>query len=244
MQYRKFVSIARIAMAAMVLSSCTTMAPVAPVTSVTPSAQSQASMAATYANLALSGGKLFPLDPVTSQVRIYAFRAGAAAKLGHNHVLSAPRFTGFFYLPTSGSTDARFDLEFRLDELEIDKPEYRASLGTAFATTISPGMIASTREHMLGEGNFQAEQYPLVRIHAVQIIGESPKFAAKVRIEMHGQAHEMWVPLTVEGLPDHLAASGSLVLRQSDFGVKPYSALGGILAIQDEVVIDFKLLGQ
>jgi polyisoprenoid-binding protein YceI len=53
----------------------------------------------------------------------------------------------------------------------------------------------------------------------------------------------MWVPLSVEGLPDRLSVTGSLVLRQTDFGVQPYSVLGGMLAVQDEVIIEFKLLG-
>lgn len=202
---------------------------------------SQTSLAATYTTLTLGGGKLFTLDPAQSTVRIYVFRAGAAARLGHNHVLSAPLFTGYFYLPGSGTGEARFDLEFRLDALEIDNPEYRASLGPAFASHISPDMIASTREHMLGEANLQAERFPLVRIHSRQIIGESPKFAARINVELHGQVREMWLPLQVTGLPDSLSASGSLVLRQTDFGIRPYSVLGGMLAVQDQIVIDFTL---
>ena len=205
---------------------------------------SQNSLAATYAALAEGGGKLFTLDPSQSEVRIYVFRAGAAARFGHNHVLSAPQFTGYFYLPDSGTGAARFDLEFRLDALLIDKPENRANLGPAFASQLSPEMIASTREHMLGEANLQAEQFPLVRIHALQIVGESPRFAARINVELHGQLREMWVPLQVTGLPDSLSARGSLVLRQSDFGIRPYSALGGILAVADELVVDFNLRGR
>jgi hypothetical protein len=205
---------------------------------------SSASLDSAYAALAKEGGKLFALDPVQSQVRIYVFRAGAAARFGHNHVLSAPQFNGYFYLPGSGTDAGRFDLAFRLDALDIDKPEYRAALGPAFASKISPDMIASTREHMLGEANLQAEQYPFVRIHSLQITGESPRFAARLSVELHGQVREMWVPLTVTGLPDSLTASGSMVLRQSDFGIHPYSALGGILAVADALVIDFTLRGR
>ena len=99
------------------------------------------------------------------------------------------------------------------------------------------------RTHMLGETNLQADRFPLVRVHSLEIAGESPKFAAKVQVEMHGQQQAMWIPLTVEGLPEHLSVAGSFVLRQTDFGVRPYSVLGGFLAVQDEVVIDFKLIG-
>jgi len=196
-----------------------------------------------YAELEKTGGKLFTLDPKSSTVRIFAFRGGKAARLGHNHVLSAPTFTGFFHLPVEGTTNAQFDLEFRLDQLEIDNPAYRATLGAAFATVVSPESIAGTREHMLGENSLQADRFPFVRIHSLQISGEAPKFAAEVRVEMHGQSRNMWIPLNVEGLPDRLLVSGSFVLRLTDFGVQPYSIMGGLLAVKDEVVIEFQLVG-
>jgi hypothetical protein len=226
------------------LSSC-----VAP--SIAPSPASDANstktihedLQAIYSSMSHDGGKLYTLDPNKSSVRIFAFRSGSAAKLGHNHVLSAPKFLGYFYLPPSGTSAARFDLEFRLDQLELDNPAYRASSGEAFARVIAQEAIATTRDHMLGESGFQADQFPLVRIHSLSISGESPKFAAKVQVEIHGKNREIWIPLNVDGLPDSLAVTGSFVLRQTDFGIAPYSALGGILAVQDEVVVEFQLHG-
>ena len=197
-----------------------------------------------YSELGKTGGKVFTLNPKLSTVKIYAFRAGTAAKLGHNHVLSSPQFSGFVYLPRDETSGARFDLEFRLDQLEIDNPENRSNLGSAFSSTPTPGSIKRTRDHMLGEDNLQADQFPFVRIHAIRIAGEAPKLAAEVQVELHGQQREMWVPLSVEGLPDRILVTGSLVLRQSEFGVQPYSVLGGFLAVQDEVVIEFSLLAQ
>ena len=53
----------------------------------------------------------------------------------------------------------------------------------------------------------------------------------------------MWTPLTVTGLPERLSVQGALVLKQSDFGIKPFSVFGGILAVQDEIVVEFTLAG-
>ncbi len=197
-----------------------------------------------YEDLARPGGKVIRLDPAESVVRIYAFRAGPAAKVGHNHVLSAPRFVGFYYSPPPGGGGGRFDLEFRLDELVIDEPGYRATLGTAFATRLSPEAIQGTQDHMLGEDNLQADKYPFVRVKSIEILGESPKFMATVEISMHGQRKQLLVPLTVEGLPDRLTVSGAFAIRQSDFGAKPYSVLGGLMAVLDEVFIEFNLKGK
>jgi hypothetical protein len=239
---KKFAIVLFGAAAASALLSCS--APLRP-TGAAPAAANgdQADLQAIYSELGRAGGRVFTLAPRDSVVRIYAFRAGAAARLGHNHVLSAPQFTGFFYLPTSGAANGRFDLAFRLDQLQLDNPADRSTLGAAFSAVLSPDDIESTRQHLLGADDLQADRFPWVRIHGLQISGEAPKFAAKVQVQMHGQQREMWLALDVEGLPDRLSASGSFVLRQTDFGTQPYSLLGGLLSVQDEVVLEFKLAG-
>lgn len=208
-----------------------------------PSSEEKQNLQETYSNLGKENGKVFVLDPKLSAIKIYVFRGGAAPSLGHNHVLSSPDFTGFVFLPGKGISNARFDLAFRLDQLEFENIPDHSNLGEAFTSQLSSDEIKRTRDHMLGEDNLQADRFPFVRIHSVHISGETPKLAAEVQIELHGQKLTMLVPLNVEVLPNRLTATGSLVLRQSDFGVKPYSVLGGFLAVQDEVVIEFTLIG-
>lgn len=225
--------------------SCTSVAPVASLAAETLAIPQDAStLQAQYTQLGAAGGRVMRLQPQASQIRIYVFRAGRYGRLGHNHVLSAPEFEGFFYWPEQGTADARFDLVFRLDQLAFDVPSHRAALGPAFASPVSDAAIAATREHMLGADNMQAERFPLVRIHSLSVNGEAPKFAARVAIEMHGQTRELQLPLTVTGLPQSVTASGALVLRQSDFGVQPYAVMGGLLAVQDDVVLEFTLVGE
>lgn len=243
MRSRRPLALASLVLALLSVQAC---APVQP----TPNSDADIASAAhrdlktDYAALGAGGGKVFTLDPAQSSVRIYAFRGGRAARLGHNHVLSAPHFTGFFFLPGEGASAGRFDLEFRLDELEIDSPDHRAATGGSFATSVTPAAIEGTREHLLGPENFQAAQFPFIRVKSLRIAGEAPKFAAEIQVEIHGQAKTQWVPLDVRGLDGQLAVSGAFVLRQTDFGVVPYSVGGGFLSVQDEVVVEFKLSGR
>ncbi len=245
MPLRKILIFLSGAVAAMTLLSCTVTPPASP-TGGPAAARGDpgAELKAEYSPLRKGGGRVFTLDPGKSTVRIYVFRGGRAATAGHNHVLSAPHFAGFLYLPATGAAKGRFDLAFRLDQLEIDNPRYRSALGDAFSSVLTREDIKGVREHMLGANNMQADKFPFVRVHSLQITGEPPKLAAKVEIEMHGQQQAMWIPLSVEGLPEHVSVAGSFVLRQTDFGVQPYSVFGGFLAVQNEVVIEFKLLGE
>ena len=187
------------------------------------------------------GGVLSEVDAGHSQVRILVFRAGRASALGHNHVLAVPKLRGRLWTPAQGLAGARFALAFRLDELLLDPPELRAGLGQGWASVLSPEAVAATREHMLGPDNLQAETFPWVRMRSLQIVGEAPHLAAELEIELHGQRQRQWVALEVQPAEPGLAVSGSLVVRQSDHGVRPYAVLGGLLAVEDALVVDFQL---
>lgn len=186
-------------------------------------------------------GRVYGLDAARSAVKIYVFRAGTAAALGHNHVLSVPHVAGYVFVPDEDLRHARFDAEFRLDEMTMDDSAERAALGSAYATELTSHAIQRTREHMLGADNLQADRFPYVRIHALQISGELPKLASQVEIELHGQRRTLWLPLNVTQGMQGVEITGALVVRQSEFGVRPYAVLGGFLAVQDELVVEFFL---
>jgi len=201
-------------------------------------------LAQRFAMQAGEGGRLERLDAAASALRIHVFRAGRAARLGHNHVLAVPRLEGMSWRPDEGMAGACFELQFRLDEMLLDAPELRAALGLGWASVLSAQAVAATRANMLGDGSLQAEAFPWVRIRSLQIVGEAPKLAARVEIELHGQRREQWLPLHAEIGADGVKVRGALVLRQSDFGITPFSVGAGLLAVSDELVVEFELQTQ
>ena len=226
------------------LAACAESPPAGNPAPVGPAASTPADLATTYRPLAGSGGTVYAIDPAASQVRIYAFRGGKAAMAGHNHVISAPEFDGFAYVPDKGMADARFDLQFPLAKLVIDDPTLRQETGGAFATPVSADAVSGTRDHMLGARGLEADKFPLVSIHSARIAGEIPRLAATVSVTLHGVTRELLVPLTVSVKGGVLEADGAFALRQTDFGMQPYSVLGGLLSVLDEVVIEFRLAGK
>jgi hypothetical protein len=227
-----------IAFATALAASCESSAPRAPQPS--SSAAESAIVADDYGALARSGdGTVYTVDAGKSRVLIYVFRGGAAAFAGHNHIVAATGFGGHAFVPNKGLDRARLDLEFPLDRLQVDDPELRRTTGGAFATALSADAIAGTREHMLGVRGLDAAHYPLLRAHAIAVVGERPKPIVRLALQLHGQTHTFLIPLTVELDSDALIARGSFALRQSDFGLVPYSVMNGLLAVRDEIAIDF-----
>ncbi|MBL6749043.1 MAG: YceI family protein [Nevskia sp.] len=187
---------------------------------------------------------MFVLDPATSRVRIFVYRGGAAARAGHNHVLSAPDFTGYAYVPEGDLKDARFDLDFALERLAVDPPAIRAGAGPAFASVLDDAARSGTRAHMLGPKNLDAARFPEVLIHGQAIAGEWPHLVASLSMTLHGVSRPLLVPLEAQLHGRALAVSGRFAIRQSDFGASPYTALGGLIAVRDEVYVEFELLGR
>ncbi|MDP1696647.1 MAG: YceI family protein [Xanthomonadaceae bacterium] len=200
---------------------------------------------AEYASLARHGGQTYVIDAARSRLLIYAYRGGAAARLGHNHVLRATQIDGFVHVPASAAVaGARFDLSVPLQRLLIDEPELRATTGEAFAGERSAADIAGTQHNMLGPDNLDAARFPDVRVHSTAVSGDWPALVADIGITLHGVSRAMTVPLLVHRDGSELRVTGTLALRQSDFGITPYSALLGLLAVQDAVTIRFELIAR
>lgn len=206
-----------------------------------------------YAQLKASqaGSHLYRLDAAASRLHIHVFRAGRVAGLGHNHVLSAPRLQGFVWLPAAalpGGAQAlapsQADFFLRLDELQLDDPALRASLGPGWASTLSAEAVAATRTNMLGQAGLQAQAFPWVRLRALRVVGEAPKLALEVQIQLHGQSRSQWLAVNAQVDAAQLRLRGALVLRQSDFGLQPFSVGAGLLAVADELLLDFDLLAR
>ena len=163
-----------------------------------------------------------------SELRVLVYRGGAAARLGHNHVLRAADLRVDW--PAAGPV-----LRFRLDALAIDPPALRARLGEAFASAVDDEARAGTRANLLKA--LDAAAHPEVVVRTLQQVGEGGQRAVEVEITLHGVTRRQWLAVDVEGT----RARGEVVVRQSDFGIQPFTVLGGLLAVQDALVVQFEM---
>lgn len=223
------------------LAACQSAAPQPLTTEATPPSPPSIELTGEYQSRADAGEAVYRVDVEASDVRIYVFRGGKAARLGHNHVLSAPALKGYVSLPGQAAADARFDVQLRFDELRIDDPTLREQTGGNFAGARSESDISGTTRNMLGPRVLDAQTYPEVRIQSLGIEGDWPMLVARIAIEMHGVRQERDVLLQVDREADQLRIRGELVVRQSEFGITPLSILGGVIAVQDPIGLRFDL---
>lgn len=200
--------------------------------------------ASEYRTAAAAGHRVYDLIPGSSTLRVFVYRAGALARFGHDHVVVASDFRGAVAWPSQEPGKARLDLVVPVGALKVDPPAVRRALGGAFASELDRDAVEGTRENMLGAQVLDAERFPRVGIHLVGVEGGLPRPILKLAVSLRGSQKTVSVPVAVAMDGDKLQASGRLVLRQSDFGMEPFSALGGALTVSDAVTVEFDLVGR
>lgn len=220
---------ALLACACALLAACTPFAP--PPAASLPAAPVAAP--ATQAPLWQQPGvHVLHIAPQESLLTITVRRGGALARLGHDHVIASRTLQGVV-APALGRTQ----FQFRLDQMSVDEESLRQAAG--LTTTPSADAIAGTRHNMLVRV-LEAERYPWVSIDARRA-GKQDVFEAD--ITLHGVTRTVQVPVRIEQAADgrRLQASGSLLLKQSDFGIVPFAVLGGAMAVQDQMELAFRI---
>lgn len=191
--------------------------------------------------LPVQGSVHYVLDAARSDVRFLVYRAGALAAFGHNHVIEAKDLTGDVYL--AGDIRASgFSLTLPVANLTVDDAAARQVEGPDFASQPSDAAIDGTRKNMLGPALLDAEHFPEISIRSVKLLGPDWDLDATVRITLHGASRDVTVPIAIERGDGTLSVTGAFDIRQSDFGITPFSILGGGLQVADTVRIRFHLV--
>jgi YceI-like protein len=187
--------------------------------------------AAYYRGAAERGGKVYRVEPGNSLVVVRVYRGGRLAKLGHDHVVSSREPRGFI-----DADKGRCDLYVAVQSLAVDDPAQRAAAG--FESTPSESDIAGTRSNML-EKVLEADRFPFVVLR-VRSLAQG---VLEAEVSLHGVTRPMRIPAKIDSGGEHIDVSGSFAINQSDFGIEPFSVLGGALTVQDRVDLSFAIRG-
>jgi len=189
-----------------------------------------------------------------SLLTILVFRGGTLAKAGHNHVVAAHDLSGAVYVP-SEVLHSSFELRFAVAQLSVDEPELRAKAGADFPGEVPDSARDGTRHNMLGEALLDAAQFPEITLASEGLEGEDgaqgsraaggeAQVQAHVKVIVRGQEHSLTVPVRYRLQNDRITADGELPIKQSELGLKPFTAMLGALQVQDEMRVKFHVVAQ
>lgn len=188
--------------------------------------------------LPIQHAAVYRIVPGESQLRVRAWRAGPLADVGHNHVIVTSDIAGSIYLHDH-LAQSGFELKIPLESFVLDRPEDRGQEGAGFEGELSDTDRQATRHNMLGESGLDAAKYPLITLRMIGAEGPPWYPRITVRVSLHGVSRDYVVPTAIVRQSDRLIVIGGLQLRQSDFGIRPFSVLGGGLRVADTLDVTF-----
>ena len=184
----------------------------------------------------------FIVDSEASEIRLLVYRAGPLARFGHNHVITG-RARGEIRAGV-GAAASGFRLEVPVESFVVDPPVARAEEGGEFATEVSEQARQATRENMLGKDVLDAVSHALIQIDSRALGGPRWNPTVLARVTLRGATRDLRFRAAVIQQDDLLTVTGNFRVRQSDFGVTPFTTLGGGLQVRDMIDIRIRLVAR
>jgi hypothetical protein len=181
----------------------------------------------------------YRLDAAASRLDVVVRREGPLARFGHDHVVSVQGLEGFLLLEQA-EAESRVDLRFRLEDLAIDTVAGRARY--QLVTDPDEKAIDGTRANLM-EQVLDARQWPFVTLRLEDFSFRQEHYSAMVTVSINGSRFSGRQPFRLQASDEDVQVQGSLVLRQTDLGLEPFSALGGGLRVADPMEVHFRLTG-
>lgn len=190
---------------------------------------------------AQDAGERYVVDASQSDVHWLVYKAGALARLGHNHTVAVGDLAGSVLVNGADLAKSQFDLQFAVAELVVDDPALRSTLGEEFASVPTAEDVAGTRTNMLSERVLDGEKHPQIRI-----TGSGPAAAGNmqelaVQVQLLGRTVELKVPTEVTLQGDVLRASGEFELNHADLGMQPFSVMMGALQVGEKLTFSYNV---
>jgi polyisoprenoid-binding protein YceI len=188
-----------------------------------------------------AGATVFDVDPVRSVVTIRVYRAGPMAKLGHNHVITSGDERGVVWqgLDPSGSG---FELHIPVKALIVDDSVARAGAGPDFSGDVPESARQGTYQNLMRPEVLDAAQFPEIVVRSTGIGGTWQRPVAHAQAMLKGQARTIDVPLALDQAGTMLTVRGAFRIRQTQFGMTPFSVAGGAIQVADEVDLSFVIV--
>jgi YceI-like domain len=187
------------------------------------------------------GAQVLDIDPRRSVVTIRVYRSGPMAKLGHNHVITSAEEAGFAWRGPM-PIDSGFELRIPVSTLVVDDPAARAAAGPDFESPVPESAREGTRKNLLRAEVLDAAQFPDVSVRANGLGGTWQAPIAQADVTVKGVTRRVEVPLDLADAGGTLTARGTFRLRQTEFGMVPFSVAGGAIQVADEIVLGFEIV--
>lgn len=164
--------------------------------------------------------------PGEGTVKVRTGVAGSAARMGHRLVLLVTEWSAHVEVSDGEPTSLAFTAA--LDSMQVES----GSGGVTPLTVVDKQVI-----HRNANKALQVDAYPTVEFNASEIVMTEGTIDIVGSLTIHGVTERLDTTLSIaDG-----RATGSITVTQTDFGIKPYSAMLGQLKVSDDVTVELDI---
>ncbi len=176
----------------------------------------------------------YEIGPSQGTLQLHTGREGMAKKVGHDLVIEAQRWTA------KVNVDAD-DLTRSTATVTVDTRSLEVVSGEGGAKPLSDKDRKDIKEN-IDKKVLKTDKFPEITFSSSRVESKgADKVTAHGDVTIMGTARPATMDITVSGNK----ASGTMTLKQSDWGIKPFSALMGALKLADvlQVKVDATVPG-
>lgn len=176
-----------------------------------------------------------PLDPKQSELVVLAWKRGTAQAVAHDHVIRAASVSGS--LAPTGEASITVDARALVADEDDTRARYRVG------AKISPDDARQVEVSMKGPDQLDVEQFPTIRFESAGgTFTPTGEGTVQGKFTLHGVTRAVECKATLKRTETSLEVTARLRLKVSDYGIKPYSAMFGLIGVRDEVELVVRLV--
>jgi polyisoprenoid-binding protein YceI len=181
--------------------------------------------------------RTYTIVPSESSFRVFVGKSGLFSALAHNHEIGVKSFSGRVVVPAAGAGAGSLEMEVDAPSLDVlDKEPSEEDKKKIFN---------SMHNEVLESAKYQKITFKSVSVSDVKQTGnDAYSFVVNGDLSLHGVTKRIAIPVAATVTPQQLRATGKYTFKQTDYGIKPYSAGFGTIKVKDEVVVNFDIVAK
>jgi polyisoprenoid-binding protein YceI len=195
-------------------------------------------MSATTSEIVVPAGETgvlhYRLAPEQSTFTVQAFAEGLMSAFGHDPVFAIKDFTGEAQFVAGSFEAASLNMTVKANSIVLTN-EVKEKDRIEIEQTMRDQILELEKYH---EILFVSSSISLTRLaegrYRARVIGD---------LTLRGATQKnLWITAQVSISEETLKAQGDFPLKQSDFGIKPFSAAGGTIKLKNELKFNFDIV--
>jgi polyisoprenoid-binding protein YceI len=180
--------------------------------------------------------RIYTMDPASSQIMVQLTQEGFLAKLRPRNEVIVKDFNGKIQVLQSDQSDIAVVLESEVNSM----------------TNVDKDMTEFERKefhNILHNVVLESEKFPTIKFASISVtdvqgVDGGRTFTLNGDLTIREVTRRVAVPVNVTIKDQELRATGEGRIKQSEFGIKPYTGGFGAIKIADEVKINFVIVAK